>query len=78
MLLDYDFLLLLNDESGNPTRYYYCYKILKRILWLGKWLKIERSDSLRKSLGARKPLKLKTLPLKFQTQKLRLLRTKRL
>ncbi|MGL2772597.1 hypothetical protein ACQJ8L_03225 [Helicobacter pylori] len=23
MLLDYDFLLLLNDESGNPTRYYY-------------------------------------------------------
>ncbi len=23
MLLDYDFLLLLNDDSGNPTRYYY-------------------------------------------------------
>ncbi|WQZ91253.1 hypothetical protein KVK76_05140 [Helicobacter pylori] len=23
MLLDYDFLLLLNDERGNPTRYYY-------------------------------------------------------
>ncbi|GAA9239466.1 hypothetical protein HpHA217_06610 [Helicobacter pylori] len=23
MLLDYDFLLLLNDESTNPTRYYY-------------------------------------------------------
>ncbi|GAA7030949.1 hypothetical protein ID0177_09930 [Helicobacter pylori] len=23
MLLDHDFLLLLNDESGNPTRYYY-------------------------------------------------------
>ncbi|GAA9103651.1 hypothetical protein HpHA157_09710 [Helicobacter pylori] len=23
MLLDYDFLLLLNDESGNPTRYYH-------------------------------------------------------
>ncbi len=23
MLIDYDFLLLLNDESGNPTRYYY-------------------------------------------------------
>ncbi len=23
MLLDYDFLLLLNNESGNPTRYYY-------------------------------------------------------
>ncbi|MDU9789015.1 hypothetical protein [Helicobacter pylori] len=23
MLLDYDFLLLLNDESWNPTRYYY-------------------------------------------------------
>ncbi|GHQ00746.1 hypothetical protein VN0271_12220 [Helicobacter pylori] len=23
MLLDYDFLLLLNDESANPTRYYY-------------------------------------------------------
>ncbi|GAA8946428.1 hypothetical protein HpSLK40_10360 [Helicobacter pylori] len=22
MLIDYDFLLLLNDESGNPTRYY--------------------------------------------------------
>ncbi len=38
MLLDYDFLLLLNDESGNPTRYYY---LLKRILWLVKWLKME-------------------------------------
>ncbi|GAA8668971.1 hypothetical protein KYTH92_14610 [Helicobacter pylori] len=23
MLMDYDFLLLLNDENGNPTRYYY-------------------------------------------------------
>ncbi len=23
MLLDYDFLLLLNDENGNPTRYYH-------------------------------------------------------
>lgn len=23
MLLDYDFLLLLHDENGNPTRYYY-------------------------------------------------------
>lgn len=23
MLLDYDFLLLLNDDNGNPTRYYY-------------------------------------------------------
>ncbi|GAA8187940.1 hypothetical protein DR8_13650 [Helicobacter pylori] len=23
MLLDYDFLLLLNNESGKPTRYYY-------------------------------------------------------
>ncbi|GAA7467724.1 hypothetical protein MM0361_11380 [Helicobacter pylori] len=23
MLIDYDFLLLLNDESANPTRYYY-------------------------------------------------------
>ncbi len=22
MLLDYDFLLLLNDENGKPTRYY--------------------------------------------------------
>lgn len=78
MLLDYDFLLLLNDESANPTRYYYCYKILKRILWLGKWLKIERSDSVRRLLGARKSLKLKTAPLKFQTRKLWLLRTKRL
>ncbi|GAA6872154.1 hypothetical protein HpHNI6_01870 [Helicobacter pylori] len=26
MLLDYDFLLLLNDESGKPTRYYYLLK----------------------------------------------------
>ncbi|RKU91451.1 hypothetical protein DB721_08885 [Helicobacter pylori] len=116
MLLDYDFLLLLNDESGKPTRYYYllqdfekdfvasevaqnrarqfvkeimmrvgsqpdttiCYKILKRILWLVKWLKIERSNSLRRSLGGRKSLKLKTLPLKFLTRKLLLLGAKRL
>ncbi|GHR40026.1 hypothetical protein VN1260_12510 [Helicobacter pylori] len=26
MLLDYDFLLLLNDENGKPTRYYYLLK----------------------------------------------------
>ncbi len=26
MLLDYDFLLLLNDESGNPTKYYHLLK----------------------------------------------------
>ncbi len=26
MLLDYDFLLLLNDENGNPTKYYHLLK----------------------------------------------------
>lgn len=39
---------------------------------------MERSDSLRRSLGERKPLKLKTVPLKFLARKLLLLRTKRL
>ncbi len=30
MLLDYDFLLLLNDERGNPTRYYYLLRDFER------------------------------------------------
>ncbi len=30
MLLDYDFLLLLNDESGKPTRYYYLLQDFKK------------------------------------------------
>ncbi len=78
MLLDYDFLLLLNDESGNPTRYYYLLQDSEKDFVASEVAQIERSDSLRRSLGARKPLKLKTAPLKFLTQKLLLLRTKRL
>ncbi|WQS00220.1 hypothetical protein KVE62_04735 [Helicobacter pylori] len=30
MLLDYDFLLLLNDESGNPTKYYHLLQDFER------------------------------------------------
>ncbi len=78
MLLDYDFLLLLNDENGNPTRYYHLLQDFENDFVARKWLKIEQSDSLRRLLGARKSLKLKTAPLKFQTRKLRLLRMKRL
>ncbi len=80
MLLDYDFLLLLNDESGNPTRYYYLLQDFEKDFVAREVAqnKIDRSDSLRRLLGARKSLKLKTAPLKFQTRKLRLLRTKRL
>ncbi len=78
MLLDYDFLLLLNDESGNPTKYYHLLQDFEKDFVAREVLKMDRSDSLRRLLGARKPLKLKTAPLKFQTRKLLLLRTKRL
>ncbi|GAA8081716.1 hypothetical protein HpBT088_11950 [Helicobacter pylori] len=30
MLLDYDFLLLLNDENGNPTKYYHLLQDLEK------------------------------------------------
>ncbi len=78
MLLDYDFLLLLNDENGNPTRYYHLLQDFEKDFVAREVAQIERSDSLRRLLGRRKTLKLKTAPLKFQTRKLRLLRTKRL
>lgn len=65
-------------RAGSQPDTTICYKILKRILWLVKWLKVERGNSLRKSLGGRKSLKLKTAPLKFLTQRFLLLGAKRL
>ncbi len=76
MLLDYDFLLLLNDESGNPTRYYYLLQDFEKDFVASKAAQNGAKRFVKESLGARKPLK--TAPLKFQTRKLLLLRTKRL
>ncbi|EJC27452.1 hypothetical protein HPHPH5B_0881 [Helicobacter pylori Hp H-5b] len=78
MLLDYDFLLLLNDESGKPTRYYYLLQDFEKDFVASKVAQNERVNSLRKSLGGRKSLKLKTAPLKFLIQRLLLLGAERL
>ncbi len=78
MLLDYDFLLLLNDESKNPTRYYYLLQDFEKDFVASKVAQNGAKRFVKEIIGARKPLKLKTAPLKFLTRKLLLLRTKRL
>lgn len=78
MLLDYDFLLLLNDESGNPTRYYYLLQDFEKDFVAREVAQNRTKRFVKEIIGSEKASKLKTAPLKFQTRKLRLLRTKRL
>ncbi|GAA7648808.1 hypothetical protein HpBhutan239_12930 [Helicobacter pylori] len=78
MLLDYDFLLLLNDESANPTRYYYLLQDFEKDFVAREVAQNRTKRFVKEIIGSEKSLKLKTAPLKFQTRKLFLLRTKRL
>ncbi len=78
MLLDYDFLLLLNDESGKPTRYYYLLQDFEKDFVASKVAQNRARQFVKEIIGGRKPLKLKTAPLKFLIQRLLLLGAKRL
>lgn len=78
MLLDYDFLLLLNDESGKPTRYYYLLQDFEKDFVASKVAQNRAKRFVKEIIGRKKVSKTKTAPLKFLTRKLLLLRTKRL
>ncbi|EQL47730.1 hypothetical protein HpM004_09160 [Helicobacter pylori] len=78
MLLDYDSLLLLNDESGNPTRYYDLLQDFEKDFVAREVAQNGAKRFVKEIIGSEKASKLKTAPLKFLTRKLLLLRTKRL
>ncbi len=76
--MDYDFLLLLNDESGNPTKDYYLLQDFEKDFVAREVAQNGSKRFVKENIGSEKISKTKTAPLKFQTRKLRLLRTKRL
>lgn len=54
MLLDYDFLLLLNDESGNPTRYYYLLQDFKKDFVASKAAQNKAKRFVKEIIGSEK------------------------
>ncbi|GAA8383417.1 hypothetical protein HpNP34_11700 [Helicobacter pylori] len=78
MLMDYNFLLLLNDENGKPTRYYDLLQDFEKDFVAREVAQNGAKRFVKEIIGARKPLKSKTALLKFPTRNLWLLRTKRL
>ncbi|OOQ21025.1 hypothetical protein B0X59_06530 [Helicobacter pylori] len=59
MLLDYDFLLLLNDESGNPTRYYYLLQDFEKDFVASKVAQNRASQFVKEIIGREKVSKTK-------------------
>ncbi len=78
MLLDYDFLLLLNDESGNPTRYYYLLQDFEKDFVASEVAQNRARQFVKEIIGREKVSKTKNAPLKFLIRKLLLLGAKRL
>ncbi|GAA8372139.1 hypothetical protein HpBT210_15180 [Helicobacter pylori] len=54
MLMDYDFLLLLNDESGNPTRYYYLLQDFKKDFVASKAAQNKAKRFVKEIIGSEK------------------------
>ncbi|BAW53515.1 uncharacterized protein HPF38_1012 [Helicobacter pylori] len=77
MLLDYDFLLLLNDESGNPTRYYYLLQDFEKDFVAREVAQNRTKQFVKEIIGSEKTPKTKDSTLEV-SRKLQLLRTKRL
>ncbi|WQT65347.1 hypothetical protein E5E00_00230 [Helicobacter pylori] len=59
MLLDYDFLLLLNDESGNPTRYYYLLQDFEKDFVASKVAQNKAKQFVKEIIGSEKASKTK-------------------
>ncbi len=78
MLLDYDFLLLLNDESGNPTRYYHFLRDFEKDFVAREVAQNRTKRFVKEIIGSEKISKTKNSALEVSNTKLRLLRTKRL
>ncbi|EJC08573.1 hypothetical protein [Helicobacter pylori] len=69
MLLDYDFLLLLNDESGNPTRYYYLLQDFEKDFVASKVAQNRVKRFVKEIIGREKASKTKNSAIKVSNTK---------
>ncbi|WP_101024846.1 hypothetical protein [Helicobacter pylori] len=69
MLLDYDFLLLLNDESGNPTRYYYLLQDFEKDFVASKAAQNRVKRFVKEIIGSEKASKIKNSTLEVSNTK---------
>ncbi len=69
MLLDYDFLLLLNDESGNPTRYYYLLQDFKKDFVASKVAQNKTKRFVKEIIGSEKASKAKNSAIEVSSTK---------
>lgn len=69
MLLDYDFLLLLNDESGNPTRYYYLLQDFEKDFVAREVAQNRTKRFVKETIGSEKASKTKNSTLEVSNTK---------
>ncbi|MGL2523353.1 hypothetical protein ACOWOB_06420 [Helicobacter pylori] len=69
MLLDYDFLLLLNDESGKPTRYYYLLQDFEKDFVASKVAQNKARQFVKEIIGREKVSKTKNSTIKVSNTK---------
>ncbi|RVZ44916.1 hypothetical protein [Helicobacter pylori] len=69
MLLDYDFLLLLNDESGNPTRYYYLLQDFEKDFVASEVAQNKAKQFVKEIIGSEKASKTKNSTIKVSNTK---------
>ncbi|QIC81630.1 hypothetical protein G3M67_05740 [Helicobacter pylori] len=69
MLLDYDFLLLLNDESGKPTRYYYLLQDFEKDFVASKVAQNRAKQFVKEIIGSEKASKTKNSTIKVSSTK---------
>ncbi|MGL2894518.1 hypothetical protein ACQKBA_05160 [Helicobacter pylori] len=69
MLLDYDFLLLLNDESGKPTRYYYLLQDFEKDFVASEVAQNRAKQFVKEIIGSKKVSKTKNSAIKVSHTK---------
>ncbi|GAA9268252.1 hypothetical protein HpHA227_05690 [Helicobacter pylori] len=69
MLMDYDFLLLLNDESANPTRYYYLLQDFEKDFVAGEVAQNKTKRFVKEIIGSEKISKTKNSALEVSNTK---------
>ncbi len=69
MLLDYDFLLLLNDESGNPTKYYHLLQDFEKDFVASKAAQNRAKRFVKEIIGSEKASKTKNSALEVSNTK---------
>lgn len=69
MLLDYDFLLLLNDENGNPTRYYYLLQDFEKDFVASEVAQNKAKRFVKEIIGSEKASKTKNSAIEISSTK---------